>query len=94
LFRTRRLEVANILEGSVRSEGNRVRITAELIKADDGFQLWSETYDGEIKDIFAVQDEVALATTEALQLKLLGGNGQPGSSNLQSTDPEAYQAYL
>ena len=90
----RKLGVANILEGSVRREGNRVRITAELIKADDGFQLWSQTYDREIKDIFAVQDEIALATTEALQLKLLGGNGQPLSSNLHSTNPEAYQAYL
>jgi TolB-like protein/DNA-binding winged helix-turn-helix (wHTH) protein/Tfp pilus assembly protein PilF len=90
----RKLGVANILEGSVRREGNRVRITAELIKADDGFQLWSQTYDREIKDIFAVQDEIALATTEALQLKLLGGNGQPLSSNLHSPNPEAYQAYL
>jgi TolB-like protein/DNA-binding winged helix-turn-helix (wHTH) protein/Tfp pilus assembly protein PilF len=89
-----KLGVANILEGSVRREGNRVRITAELIKADDGFQLWSQTYDREVKDIFAVQDEIALATTQALQLKLLAGNGQPGSSNLQSTNPEAYQAYL
>jgi TolB-like protein/DNA-binding winged helix-turn-helix (wHTH) protein/Flp pilus assembly protein TadD len=90
----RKLGVANILEGSVRREGNRVRITAELIKADDGFQLWSQTYDREIKDIFAVQDEIALATTEALQLKLLGGNGQPVASNLRSTNPETYQAYL
>jgi TolB-like protein/DNA-binding winged helix-turn-helix (wHTH) protein/Tfp pilus assembly protein PilF len=90
----RKLGVANILEGSVRREGNRLRITAELIKADDGFQLWSQTYDREIKDIFAVQDEIALATTEALQLKLLGGNGQRPSSNLHSTNPEAYQAYL
>jgi TolB-like protein/DNA-binding winged helix-turn-helix (wHTH) protein/Tfp pilus assembly protein PilF len=89
-----KLGVANILEGSVRREGNRVRITAELIKADDGFQLWSQTYDREVKDIFAVQDEIALATTQALQLKLLAGNGKPGSSNLQGTNPEAYQAYL
>ena len=57
----RKLAVANVLEGSVRREGNHVRITAELIKADDGFQLWSQTYDREIKDIFAVQDEIALA---------------------------------
>jgi TolB-like protein/DNA-binding winged helix-turn-helix (wHTH) protein/Flp pilus assembly protein TadD len=90
----RKLGVANVLEGSVRREGNHLRITAELIKADDGFQLWSQTYDREIKDIFAVQDEVALATTEALQLKLLGGNGQPIASNLRGTNPEAYQAYL
>src|SRR4029077_8859670 len=52
----RKLGVANILEGSVRRDGNHVRITAELIKADDGFQLWSQTYDREIKDIFAVED--------------------------------------
>ncbi|HWO29652.1 MAG TPA: winged helix-turn-helix domain-containing protein [Candidatus Acidoferrum sp.] len=69
----RKLGVANVLEGSVRHDGNHVRITAELIKADDGFQLWSQTYDREIKDIFAVEDEIALGTTEALQLKLLGG---------------------
>jgi TolB-like protein/DNA-binding winged helix-turn-helix (wHTH) protein len=90
----RKLGVSNILEGSVRREDNHVRITAELIKADDGFQLWSQTYDRELKDIFAVQDEIAFATTEALQLKLLGGNGQPVSSNGLSTNPEAYQAYL
>jgi TolB-like protein/DNA-binding winged helix-turn-helix (wHTH) protein len=90
----RKLGVANVLEGSVRRDGNHVRITAELIKADDGFQLWSQTYDREIKDIFAVQDEIAMAATEALQLKLLGGNGQPIASNLRSTNPEAYQAYL
>jgi tetratricopeptide (TPR) repeat protein len=86
--------VANVLEGSVSRDGNHVRITAELIKADDGFQLWSQTYDREIKDIFAVEDEIALAATEALRLKLLGGNGQPIASNLRSANPEAYQAYL
>jgi TolB-like protein/Tfp pilus assembly protein PilF len=90
----RKLGVANVLEGSVRHEGNHVRITAELIKADDGFELWSQTYDREIKDIFAVQDDIALAATQALQLKLLGGNGQPVASNLRSANPEAYQAYL
>jgi TolB-like protein/Tfp pilus assembly protein PilF len=90
----RKLGVANVLEGSVRRDGNHVRITAELIKADDGFQLWSQTYDREIKDIFTVQDEIALAATEALQLKLLGGNGQPFAPNPRSTNPEAYQAYL
>jgi TolB-like protein/DNA-binding winged helix-turn-helix (wHTH) protein/Tfp pilus assembly protein PilF len=90
----RKLGVANVLEGSVRREGNHVRITAELIKADDGFQLWSQTYDREIKDIFAVEDEIALSATEALQVRLLGGNGQPVAPNLRSTNPEAYQAYL
>ena len=90
----RKLGVANVLEGSVRRDGNHVRITAELIKADDGFQLWSQTYDREIKDIFAVEDEIALAATEALRVKLLGGNGHPVASNLRYTNPEAYQAYL
>jgi TolB-like protein/DNA-binding winged helix-turn-helix (wHTH) protein/Flp pilus assembly protein TadD len=90
----RKLGVANILEGSVRRDGNHVRITAELIKTNDGFQLWSQTYDREIKDIFGVEDEIAQAATEALQLKLLGGNGQPVTSNLRNTNPEAYKAYL
>jgi len=90
----RKLGVANVLEGSVRREGNHVRVTAELFKADDGFQLWSQTYDRQISSIFAVQDEIARATTEALQLKLLGGNGQPIASTLPSANPEAYQAYL
>jgi TolB-like protein/Tfp pilus assembly protein PilF len=90
----RKLGVANVLEGSVRRDGNHVRITAELIEADDGFQLWSQTYDREIKDIFTVEDEIALAATEALQVKLLGSNGQPVASNSRSANPEAYQAYL
>jgi TolB-like protein/DNA-binding winged helix-turn-helix (wHTH) protein/Flp pilus assembly protein TadD len=90
----RKLGVANVLEGSVRRDGNHVRITAELIKTDDGFQLWSQTYDREINDIFTVEDEIARAATDALQLKLLGGNGQPVASNPRSSNPEAYQAYL
>ena len=90
----RKLGVANILEGSVRREGNRVRITAELSKVDDGFQLWSQTYDRKIDDIFAVQDEIARAATEALQMKLLGSNGEPIPSTLGSSNPEAYEAYL
>jgi TolB-like protein/DNA-binding winged helix-turn-helix (wHTH) protein/Flp pilus assembly protein TadD len=90
----RKLGVANVLEGSVRRDGNHVRITAELIKADDGFQLWSQTYDREIKDIFGVEDDIAQAASEVLRVKLLGGNGQPVSPNLRSTNPEAYQAYL
>jgi TolB-like protein/DNA-binding winged helix-turn-helix (wHTH) protein/tetratricopeptide (TPR) repeat protein len=90
----RKLGAANVLEGSVRREGNHVRITAELIKTDDGFQLWSQTYDREIKDIFSVEDEIAQAVTEALQLRLLGGKGQAVASNPRSSNPEAYQAYM
>jgi TolB-like protein/DNA-binding winged helix-turn-helix (wHTH) protein/Flp pilus assembly protein TadD len=90
----RKLGVTSVLEGSVRREGNHVRIAAELIKTEDGFQLWSQTYDRQIDDIFSVQDEIARAATEALQLKLLGGDGQPVASSLRSANPEAYQAYL
>jgi TolB-like protein/DNA-binding winged helix-turn-helix (wHTH) protein/Flp pilus assembly protein TadD len=89
-----KLGVGNVLEGSVRREGNHVRITAELVKVDDGFQLWSQAYDRQINDIFAVQDEIARAATEALQLKLLGADGQPVASNSRAANPEAYQAYL
>ena len=90
----RKLGVAHVLEGSVRRDGNHVRITAELIKTDDGFHLWSQTYDREMNDIFAVQDEIAQATTETLQPKLLGSNGQHVPVNSRTTSPEAYQAYL
>lgn len=90
----RKLGVANVLEGSVQREGNRMRITAELIKVDDGFQLWSQTYDRKVNDIFAVQDEIARAATAALQLKLLGSNGQPIPSTFPSANPEAYESYL
>ncbi len=90
----RKLGVANVLEGSVRREGNHVRITAELTKADDGFQLWSQTYDREINHIFAAQDEIARAVTGALQVKLLSPNSPEVSSGSRSISPEAYQAYL
>jgi TolB-like protein/DNA-binding winged helix-turn-helix (wHTH) protein/Flp pilus assembly protein TadD len=90
----RKLGVANVLEGSVRCDGNHVRITAELIKTDDGFQLWSQTYDRQINDIFDVQDEIAQSATEALQLKLLGSRGHPVAANIRSANPEAYQVYL
>jgi TolB-like protein/DNA-binding winged helix-turn-helix (wHTH) protein len=90
----KRLGVANILEGSVRKEGHRVRITAELIKVADGFQLWSETYDREINDVFGAQDEIARAVTEALQVRLLSANGGEVSASARSRNPDAYQAYL
>jgi TolB-like protein/DNA-binding winged helix-turn-helix (wHTH) protein/thioredoxin-like negative regulator of GroEL len=90
----RKLGVANVLEGSVRRDGNHVRVTAELVKTADGFQLWSQTYDREINDILGVQDEIALAAAGALELKLLGSTGQPVASTLRRENPEAYQAYL
>ena len=64
------LGVGHILEGSVRKQGMRIRITAQLVKADDGFHLWSETYDRDAGDIFALQDEITAAIIEALKVKL------------------------
>lgn len=66
------LDVAHVLEGSVRRSGERIRITAQLIKADDGFHLWSNTWDRTLDDIFAIQDEIAAAVTEELKITLLG----------------------
>jgi TolB-like protein/DNA-binding winged helix-turn-helix (wHTH) protein len=88
-----KLNAANFLEGSVRKDISRVRITVQLIKADDGFHLWSESYDRDLKDIFAVEDDIAKAVTSALQVKLRTGKPiaapPPGT-----TDPESYEAFL
>jgi TolB-like protein/DNA-binding winged helix-turn-helix (wHTH) protein/Tfp pilus assembly protein PilF len=90
----RKLGVANILEGSIRREGDRVRIRAELIKADDGFELWSETYDRKMGDIFSVEDEIARAATDALQIKLMGAENAARATNERSANPQAYVAFL
>ena len=89
-----KLGVATVLEGSVRKDGDHVRITAELIKADDGFQLWSETYDRDIGHIFAAQDEIARAVTDALQLKLLRDDSSATRAGSTTTNSQAYEAYL
>ena len=65
------LGVANVLEGSVRRAGSRIRVTAQLINAEDGYHLWSERYDRELTDVFAIQDDIAQAIAGALQLKLI-----------------------
>ena len=85
----RELRVAHILEGSVRKAGNRVRITAQLIKADDGYHLWSETFDRTLDDVFAIQDEISAAVVSALKIKLLGVVPKSVEVN-----PEAYALYL
>jgi TolB-like protein/DNA-binding winged helix-turn-helix (wHTH) protein/Flp pilus assembly protein TadD len=69
----RALNVDHLLEGSVRRSGNRVRVTAQLIRADSGFHLWSQTYDRELKEVFGVEDEIARAVTLTLQVKLSAG---------------------
>jgi len=85
------LGVANILEGSVRRSGNRIRVTAQLITAADGSHLWSERYDRELTDVFAVQDEIAAAITGALQGKLID---KPAAPRLHQPNLPAYEALL
>lgn len=93
------LNVKTILEGSVRKSGNRLRITAQLINVADGYHLWSNKYDREMRDIFDVQDEITKAIVSALKLRLLGDSGDDLANLLDelkshSAQVEAYQAYL
>ncbi len=69
-----RLSVANILEGSVRKQGNRIRVTAQLIDARSGYHLWSDTYERRLDDVFAIQDEIATEVVKALRLTLLAAD--------------------
>ena len=92
-----RLNVDHVLEGSVRKSGDRVRITAQLIRADNGYHLWSETYDRTLDDIFAVQDEIAGKITAALIPQLVGESGEvvtAAASSGYEPPAEAYQDYL
>ena len=86
------LGVQNVLEGSVRKDGNTLRITAQLISVDDGFHLWSETYDRELADIFSVQDEISAAIVKALQGSLLGDSIE--SKPVRQIDVAMYEKYL
>jgi len=89
----RLLKVSNILEGSVRKAGSRVRVTAQLIKVDDGFHLWSDTFDRELTDIFAIQDEIAASIADAMKTTLNLSTDR--SDNLTGTNSiEAYEFYL
>ena len=88
-----KLGVAHLIEGSVRKQGDRVRIVAELINASDGRSIWSETYDRELKDVFAVQEEIAKAVAEQMKVRLLGektrSDAVPSNQN-----PAAHNAVL
>jgi len=92
-----RLNVATILEGSVRKAGNRLRITVQLTDVRDGRQLWSERYDRDLDDVFAIQDEIARAIVEKMRGQLARGD-LSGIMNQRSRrrpdDPDAYQSYL
>jgi TolB-like protein/lipoprotein NlpI len=87
-----KLGVATLLEGTVRKQGDRVRIVAELINAADGIELWTRTFDRELKDIFAVQQEIAAAVASSLKVTLLGSDER--SANPATKNTEAHNAYL
>jgi TolB-like protein len=88
-----KLGVATLLEGTVRKQGDRVRIVAELINAADGIELWTRTFDRELKDIFAVQQEIATAVASSLKTTLLGSD-QRSAANPATKNPEAHNEYL
>src|SRR5262245_31874786 len=83
------LNVANVLEGSVRKSGDTVRITAQLIRASDSSHLWSQAYDRQMTDVFKVQDEIAAAVVEQLKVRLLGA-----APKRPVTDPDTYTLFL
>ena len=87
-----KLHVTHVLEGTVRKAGNRLRVSAELIRADTGFHAWSETYDRNEKDIFKVQDEISAAVVAALKLRLVAASATALVHG--TTNPEAYNQYL
>jgi len=88
-----KLGVATLLEGTVRKQGDRVRIVAELINAADGIELWARTFDRELKDIFAVQQEIAAAVASSLRMTLLGSD-ELAPTNPTTKNTEAHNAYL
>ena len=89
-----KLGVEHILEGSIRKDNNRVRITAQLVTASDQFHLWSETYDRDLTDIFAIQDEIARAITDALAIELKLEEGTNSLASVSTGNMEAYDRYL
>jgi TolB-like protein/Tfp pilus assembly protein PilF len=88
-----KLNVGFVLEGSVRKEGNRVRITTQIVNVADGYHLWSESFDRELKGIFAVQEEIARAVVEALKVKVLPGKALAAREH-RTANPEVYNQYL
>jgi len=88
------LGVQHVLEGSVRKDGDRLRITAQLISVDDGFHLWSETYDRELRDVFQVQDEISAAIVGELRGSLLSEVAVSGSTGGGEIDVAVYEKYL
>ncbi len=88
------LGVAHVLEGSVRKSGNTLRVTAQLIRVDNGYHVWSDTYDRKLEDIFKVQDEIANAVVTALRVHLLTVQQRSAKNELHTENLEAYDLYL
>jgi serine/threonine-protein kinase len=88
-----RLGVATVLEGSVRKSGDRLRVSAQLVSVRDGFQLWAQSYDRDLADVFSVQEEISRAIVAALRVRLTGGV-DAGLASRPTADLEAYEAYL
>ena len=88
------LGVAHILEGSVQRAGDRVRITAQLIRASDGFHVWSSSYDRQLENIFEIQDEIAQRVGYELSESLLGAGGDRQLDSIKTTNTDAYDLYL
>src|SRR5262245_43261440 len=87
-----KLGVSTLLDGTVRKQGDRVRIVAELVNAADGIQLWTQTFDRQLKDIFAVQEEIARAVADSLKITLLGSEEK--TTQMATNSVEAHNAYL
>ena len=87
------LNATHLIEGSVRKVGDRVRITAQLVQADNGLNVWTDSYDREMTDVFAIQEDIATAIAGALRMPLGLKQGERLVSN-RSIDPESYQQYL
>ena len=90
----RKLKVSTVVEGGVRKMGNRLRITCELVNVADGYHLWSERYDREIEDIFAIQDDISQAIVKALRVILTEGEKKAIENKPRSTNIQAYDYYL
>ena len=89
----KRLNVKTILEGSVRKAGNRLRITTQLVNVEQDFPIWSDRYDRELEDVFAIQDDIAKSIVNALKIEILGEKEAP-LVKAHTEKPEAYEAYL
>jgi len=89
----KRLNVKTVLEGSVRKAGNRLRITTQLVNVEEDFPIWSDRYDRELEDVFAIQDDIAKSIVNALKIEVLGEKEAP-LVKAHTEKPEAYEAYL